>query len=110
MRLSSSFAARAASIVILAAMASACATVSPESRLRNGLMEAGLSPRMSACMASDMVDRLSILQLRRLSSLSSLRNSDIGKMSVDRFLYKIRALGDPEIFPVASKAALRCAI
>lgn len=110
MRLSSSFTARAATILILAVLASACATVSPESRLRKGLMEAGLSPRMSACMASDMVDRLSILQLRRLSSLASLRNSDMGKMSVDRLLYKIRALEDPQIFVVASKAALRCSI
>ena len=110
MRLSSSFAARAATIFVLAALTTACATVSPESRLRNGLMEAGLSPRMSACMAADMVDRLSILQLRRLSSLASLRNSDMGKMSVDRFLYKIRALEDPEIFAVTSKAAMRCAM
>jgi hypothetical protein len=89
---------------------SACATVSPESRLRAGLLEAGLSPRMSSCMAEKMVDRLDIVQLRRLQSLASLRKSHMGDMTVDRFLYKVRAMEDPEIFSVTSKAALICAI
>ncbi|WP_313808773.1 hypothetical protein [Sphingobium sp.] len=89
---------------------SSCATMSPESRLRAGLLDAGLSPRMAGCMAERMADRLSITQLRRLQSLASLRKSHMGDMTVDRFLYKVRALEDPEIFSVTSKAALICAI
>ncbi len=65
---------------------------------------------MAACMAERMVDRLSLPQLRRLQSLTSLRKSHMQGMSVDRFLYKVRALEDPEIFGVTSKAALICAI
>ena len=65
---------------------------------------------MSSCMAEKMVDRLDIVQLRRLQSLASLRKSHMGEMTVDRFLYKVRALEDPEIFSVTSKAALICAI
>jgi len=61
-------------------------------------------------MAEKMVDRLDIVQLRRLQSLASLRKSHMGEMTVDRFLYKVRALEDPEIFSVTSKAALICAI
>lgn len=61
-------------------------------------------------MAADMSDRLSIGQLKRLQSLASLRNSHMGEMSVDRLLYKVRALDDPEIFVVTSKAAVRCLI
>ena len=57
-----------------------------------------------------MVDRLSLTQLRRLQSLASLRKSHMGEMSVDRFLYKVRALEDPEIFLVTSKAAINCAL
>jgi hypothetical protein len=34
----------------------------------------------------------------------------MGEMTVDRFLYKVRALEDPEIFMVTSKAAIVCAI
>ncbi|WP_327753387.1 hypothetical protein VVT58_08525 [Sphingobium sp. SJ10-10] len=87
-----------------------CATVSPESRLRVGLIDAGVSPSMAGCMAERMADRLSLTQLRRLQSLASLRKSHMGDMTVDRFLYKVRALEDPEIFAVTSKAALICAI
>jgi len=61
-------------------------------------------------MAEKMVDRLDIVQLRRLQSLASLRKSHMGDMTVDRFLYKVRAMEDPEIFSVTSKAALICAI
>ena len=43
-------------------MLGGCAT--PETRLRTGLNNAGLSKAMSACMAERMVDRLSLLQLR----------------------------------------------
>ncbi|MCP1468663.1 hypothetical protein J3E64_000330 [Sphingobium sp. OAS761] len=87
-----------------------CASVTPESRLRAGLLDAGLSPRMAGCMTQHMVDRLNLAQLRRLQSLASLRKSHLGEMTVDRFLYKVRALEDPEIFLVTSKAAIRCAI
>ena len=87
-----------------------CATVSPESRLRTGLIDAGVSPRMAGCMAERMADRLSLAQLRRLQSLASLRKSHMGDMTVDRFLFKVRALEDPEIFAVTSKAAIICAI
>lgn len=87
----------------------ACAT-SPESRVRAGLVDAGISPPMAGCMAERMVDRLSLAQLRRLQSIASLRSADLGRMSIDRFLYQVRALDDPEIFLVTSKAALACAL
>ncbi len=93
-----------------ALLLSACATVTPEQRVRAGLVEAGLSPPMAACMAGRMVDRLSLAQLRRLQSLASLGKADMGAMTVDRFLYKIRGLDDPDIFLVTSRAALACAL
>lgn len=89
---------------------SACTTITPEQKVRASLIDAGLSPRMAACMADRMVDRLSLDQLRRLKSLASLEKADMGAMSVDRFLYKVRATEDPEIFIVMSRAALACAL
>lgn len=89
---------------------SACATVSPEARVRTALLDAGLSPRMAGCMAERMVDRLTISQLRQLQSLARLPERDLGGMSVDELLHRTRALDDPEIFVVVSKSALRCAI
>ncbi|MGC4252858.1 MAG: hypothetical protein QM605_15685 [Sphingobium sp.] len=97
-------------VLLIPALLASCATVSPESRLRSRLMEMGLSPRMAACMAGRMVDRLSLSQLRKLQSLASLRNADMGEVTVDRFLHKIRALDDPEIFIVTSKAGIACSL
>jgi hypothetical protein len=88
---------------------SACASFSPESRVRSGLIEAGLSPDMAACMAPRMADRLSILQLRRLQSLGTIRNSHSGRTGLDALLHKLRALQDPEIVAVSSSAAIACA-
>ena len=79
-------------------------------RLRTGLMDAGLSRNQSACMAERMVDKLSLTQFRRIAALGNLRDDRIGEMSVDRFLRNIRALRDPEILTVTTRAALGCAI
>ena len=85
-----------------------CAT--PETRLRNGLHNAGLSRAMSACMAERMVDRLSLVQLRRLSALGSLKDERIVDLSLDQFLHKVRALKDPEILAVSTSSAAICAL
>ena len=84
-----------------------CAT--PETRLRTGLQNAGLSKAMSACMAERMVDRLSLLQLRRLSALGSLKDRRLADLSLDQFLHKVRALKDAEILAVTTSSAAVCA-
>jgi hypothetical protein len=86
-----------------------CASLSPESRVRGGLIQAGLSPAMAACMAPRMADRLSLLQLRRLQSLGTIRKSHSGPAGIDALLHKLRALQDSEIVAVSSSAALACA-
>ncbi|MDQ8756847.1 hypothetical protein RCO27_11475 [Sphingosinicella sp. LHD-64] len=80
-----------------------CAT--PEARLRTGLVNAGLPAGLSACMAERMVDRLSLIQLRRLADLPAAREA----ASVEQFLRRVRALRDPEIWAVASSSAGLCA-
>lgn len=99
---------KTALLLPLAALA-AC-TTSPETKVRNSLIDAGLSPPMAACMAERMVDRLSLAQLRRISSLSQIKESHLRDMTVDEFIYRTRALQDPEIVSVVSSSALRCAI
>jgi hypothetical protein len=99
---------RTLSLFLAALALTACA--SPEARLRTGLIDAGLSRGQSACMAERMVDKLSLTQLRRISALGNFRGDKIAEMSVDRFLRNIRALQDPEILTVTTRAALGCAI
>lgn len=86
---------------------SACAT--PETRLRNGLIEAGLSKGIATCMAERMVDRLSLVQLRRLSALGSLDDKPLRELSPEQFFRKVRALRDPEILGVTTTSAAICA-
>ncbi len=86
----------------------ACAT--PEARVRTGLVNAGLSRPVSACMAERMVDRLSLLQLRRLGRLGDLREGGVGELTMEQFLRRTRALGDPEILTVTTASAAICAV
>lgn len=96
-------------IALLAASTlAACAT--PETRLRNGLQSAGLSRNTSACMAERMIDKLSLTQLKRLSDLSKISDKRIGEMRVGDFWRQVRALRDPEILAITTRAGLSCAI
>ena len=95
-------------VFALALSLAACAT--PETRLRTGLQNAGLSKAMSACMAERMVDRLSLLQLRRLSALGSLKDKRVADLTLDQFFRKVRALKDPEILAVSTSSAALCAL
>lgn len=93
---------------LIAALAlSACTT--PETRLRTGLVNAGLSQAIAGCMADRMVDRLSLVQLRRLGSLGSLKDKRMSDLSFNQFLHKVRALKDPEILTVTTSSAAVCA-
>lgn len=85
----------------------ACAT--PETRLRTGLVDAGLPQPIAACMADRMVDRLSLPQLRRIGSLASLKDKRIDSLTLNQFLRKVRALKDPEILTVTISSAAVCA-
>lgn len=94
--------------VFAVALLSACAT--PETRVRTALTDAGLSKPIAACMADRMVDRLSLIQLNRLSGLKKLRGQDMRKVTVDEFLKRTRSLQDPEILGVVTSSGLICAV
>jgi type IV pilus biogenesis protein CpaD/CtpE len=99
---------RIALVSITALALSACAT--PETRVRTALMDAGLSQPIAACMADRMVDRLSLVQLNKLSGLKKLRGQDMRKVTVDEFLRRTRSLQDPEILGVTTSSGLICAV
>lgn len=85
-----------------------CAT--PQTRIERGLIEAGLSRKQSACMADRMADKLSVGQLLKLRSLSGMKDKDVRAMSIERFLRNVRALRDPEILSITTRAGVGCAI
>lgn len=97
-----------APVLMLGIGLSACST--PESKVRTRLIDIGVSPPMAGCMAERVVDRLSYAQLRRLGELGRIAGDDVRDMRVGELLERTRALQDPEILSVVSRAALGCAI
>jgi len=93
---------------VAAALLLGCAT--PETRVRTALLDAGLSKPVATCMADRMVDRLSLIQLNKLSGLKKLRDKNVRKLSVDEFLKRTRSLQDPEILGVVTSSGLICAV
>jgi len=82
----------------------ACST--PEDMTRAGLVSAGIPKPMAGCMAHRMVQRLSLLQLRRLAGLGKAGQS----RSIDQFLYRVRSLNDSKIVGVTTSSAALCAL
>jgi type IV pilus biogenesis protein CpaD/CtpE len=99
---------RIALVAVTALALSACAT--PETRVRTALIDAGLSKPIATCMADRMVDRLSLIQLNKLSGLKKLRGQNMRKVTVDEFLKRTRSLQDPEILGVVTSSGLICAV
>ena len=99
---------RLAFAAVLLSFVAACA--SPESQIRVGLVNAGLSKPMAGCMANQMIGKLSLIQLRRLGSLGNFERETIREMSVDRFLHNVRALNDPKVLAITTRAGLSCAL
>jgi hypothetical protein len=97
-------------VAILGAVLALSACATPETRVRTALMDAGLSKPIASCMADRMVDRLSLIQLNRLSGLKKLRGQNMRKITVDEFLKRTRSLQDPEILGVVSSSGLICAV
>lgn len=97
-------------LVALVGVLSLAACATPETRVRTALMDAGLSKPIAACMADRMVDRLSLIQLNRLSGLKKLRGQNMRKITVDELLKRTRSLQDPEILGVVTSSGLICAV
>ncbi len=79
-----------------------------EEKLRNGLIDAGLSENLATCMAKPMAKELSLNQLMKLNSLSKVGRLDPRRTTYDQLMHQIRALGDPEILRITARAALGC--
>ena len=94
--------------LVLAVTLAGCAT--PETRIRNALVEAGLSKPIAGCMADRMVDRLSLGQLNKLRGLGKLQDKKAQKLSIEEFVKRTKALQDPEIVSVVTSSGIICAI
>jgi hypothetical protein len=83
-----------------------------EGRVATRLTEAGLSRPMAECMAKRWVNRLNIGQLQKISSLSEDlgKERSQGRLTVARFIQRVRAVDDPEVVEVVTSSSLACAL
>jgi hypothetical protein len=100
---------RILSPLLASLLVAGCAT-SVESRVESKLIEAGLSRPMASCMAGRLVDRLSRDQLRDLGRLASLRDRNLGAMTIEQLIGHLRASVDPQVYEVVTRAGIGCAI
>lgn len=94
--------------LLLAVTIAGCAT--PETRIRNALVEAGLSKPIAGCMADRMVDRLSLGQLNKLRGLGKLQDKKSRQLSIEEFVKRTKALQDPEILGVVTSSGVICTL
>ncbi|KQS03262.1 hypothetical protein ASG11_02465 [Sphingomonas sp. Leaf357] len=89
----------------------ALAACSPiESRTRDGLIRAGLSPKLATCMAKPMSEQLSVAQLRKLAKLGTSAGESGEGHGRKHLLKRIRSLDDPQIVSVTATAAALCSV
>lgn len=83
-----------------------------EGRVASRLVEAGLSRPMADCMAGRWVNRLSVVQLQKISDLAGDLSAERskGRLTVTRFVERVRAVDDPEVMSVVSGSAAACAL
>jgi len=99
--------------LLLIALVPLAACAQPfEGRVASRLADAGLSRPMAECMAKRWVDRLSLPQLQKISTLAEDlgRERSQGRLTVGRFIDRVRAVDDPEVFEVVSTSAAACAL
>ena len=72
-------------------------------QVKSAMFDAGLSEANSACMATRLTDRLSLLQLNKLRQLKG------NKRSLFDYVAAVRRVGDAEAVKVTASSAALCA-
>lgn len=94
----------------LAGLVAGCSTVSPEAKIRDRLIAAGVKPHMAGCMADKLVRKLDYSELKQLNAVAKLPREHPGALSFDELTYRLQALDNPHIVSVVTRAGLGCAI
>jgi hypothetical protein len=97
-------------LAILAVLALAACAQPFEGRVAARLAEAGLPRPMAECMAERWVDRLSLVQLDKLSDLAESVRGEGGRLTLSGFLDRVVALDDREIVGVVTTSSVVCAL
>ena len=72
-------------------------------QVKSAMIDAGLSERKSACMASRLTDRLSLIQLNKLKRLKG------DHRTLFDYVAAVRKVGDAKAIEVTASSAALCA-
>ena len=81
-----------------------------EARVETALLNTGAPPQLAACMAPKMVERLSLVQLKKLEGLRADQGENIVPLSPAELIGRIQRVDDPEALQVTGTAAASCAL
>ena len=90
-------------LILVAALAACAPSKLAYGQVKSAMIDAGLSERNSACMATRMTDRLSLIQLNKLRKLKG------GKRTLFDYVAAVRRVGDAEAIEVTASSAALCA-
>ncbi|ANK14250.1 hypothetical protein A9D12_09455 [Erythrobacter neustonensis] len=91
-----------------AVMLAGCVQTIAESRVQSALVDAGLDRANADCMATRMVDRLTIDQLRKLEALKPQGNEPARPTTLQGYVDRVARVGDAEVLAVTSSSAALC--
>lgn len=78
-------------------------------QIEAALVANGVPARQAGCMAGDMAERLSVVQLRKLQRLGPEPGEADMPASLSDFLVRVRRVDDPEAIRVTVRSAATCA-
>ncbi|MBP6361887.1 MAG: hypothetical protein KA233_05690 [Novosphingobium sp.] len=90
-------------IAVIGAAAACAPSKLAYGQVKSAMIEAGLSEKNAACMATRMTDRLSLMQLNKLRKLKG------EKRSLGDYVDAVRKVGDAEALSVTASSAALCA-
>ena len=107
-------------IAVLALLAG-CASLSPEARVHEKLLAAGVKPHLADCLAPKLARKLSIPELEQLGRAAKLArggdDTEAGTggdrphhLGIRELSDRLQAVNDPHIVDVVTRAGLSCAI
>jgi hypothetical protein len=97
-----------AGLIIAALAASACASMSPASRLENRFIAFGMEPPMAACLAGELDEDLTGRELGAVADfLERFEDADRGRPGAA--IDAVMSMDNPEIVASIAAAGIACA-
>jgi hypothetical protein len=87
-----------------------CSLVSPETRVRDKLLAAGVKPHMADCLAPKLSRKLSTGELEALGKAAKGTGDHQGHVGLGELTDRLQAINDPHVIAVVTRAGLSCAI